>query len=92
MTKGDLWKLGAPTDDEREFSVRSEVDQRTLVDLGRGEIARGIAVDGKRVDDHLKEKSLVPVHVSVSTTVCNGESLNPLVERILSTSLRKVWF
>lgn len=66
VAKGDLSKLGAPTDTERRDQKRSEEEQRRLVDLARDEIEDGFAVDGKRIDAHLKSQSLVPVHVSLS--------------------------
>lgn len=64
VEKGDLAKLNAPTDNERYDMQRSEEKQRELVDLAREEITAGFAVDGKRIDAHLKSQSLVPVHVS----------------------------
>ncbi|TEB22930.1 hypothetical protein FA13DRAFT_1590392, partial [Coprinellus micaceus] len=66
VDKGDLGKLGAPTDNERDDQIRREDDQKELVDLARDEISSGFAVNGDRIDLHLKEKSLVPVHNAFS--------------------------
>ncbi|TEB34018.1 hypothetical protein FA13DRAFT_1789210 [Coprinellus micaceus] len=67
VTKEDLWKLGAPVDDERKKAVRSEIKQKALVDNARDEITAGFAVDGVRIDAYLKETSLVPVHNAFSS-------------------------
>ena len=64
IEKSQIFKLGAPSDTERQSEVRDEKEQKRLVDLARGEISDGFAVDGNKIDVHLKAQSLVPVHVS----------------------------
>jgi hypothetical protein len=80
VDKGDLGKLGAPTDNERDDQIRREDDQKELVDLARDEISSGFAVNGDRIDLHLKEQSLVPVHVSTSTTLIFKSLLSAFID------------
>jgi hypothetical protein len=68
IPKNDLGKLGAPTDTERYDQMQNEGDQRKLVDEAKTEIAAGFTVNSTRIDYHLKETSLHPVHVSQSET------------------------
>ncbi|KAJ3524956.1 hypothetical protein NMY22_g10778 [Coprinellus aureogranulatus] len=65
IEKCDIWMLGAPSDSkDRVKRRRNEDKQKKQVDSARDEIEAGFAVDGKRIDHHLKDWSLVPVHSS----------------------------
>ena len=63
-TKADLSKLGAPDDKERITKQRSEEERNRLVNKARVEIfENGYAIDGTKVEDYLKDQSLIPVQV-----------------------------
>lgn len=63
IEKGDIHKLGAPSDTERQDLGRCAIQHTQAVAEARAEITAGYAVDGSRVEDILKGRSLVPTQV-----------------------------
>ncbi|KAJ2920454.1 hypothetical protein H1R20_g16640, partial [Candolleomyces eurysporus] len=93
-SKFDLSKLGAPEDSERHSRLRETQKQmKSIADARVEAFEGGFAIDGDRVDKHLKNESLIAVENALQTSLASFDFsiLSTLVVDLLHEVEIGVW-
>ncbi|RXW13768.1 hypothetical protein EST38_g12086 [Candolleomyces aberdarensis] len=93
-SKFDLSKLGAPEDSARHSQLRDVQKQmRSITDARVEAFEGGFAIDGDRVDKHLKDESLIAVENALQTSLASLDFniLSTLVVDLLHEVEIGVW-